>query len=105
MKTDCLFNKTCPVCGKEFSTPNPRYIYCSAECREIGMKRYRQKYYKSYGKQNETCRSIKKRRLKRKQIIRNELTQTLKKLAHKPRWCPYKESCFECPHPDGCIKE
>lgn len=38
------FKKTCRECGKEITVANSRYCYCSAECRNEYIRKYRKGY-------------------------------------------------------------
>ena len=38
----------CKCCGKEFTTRNPRAVYCSAECRIAGARENSHKYWETY---------------------------------------------------------
>lgn len=70
-----MYKLICRECGKPFDSPNPRYVTCSAECRDSyrrkqekermasyretnANKRYRKIYYKEHYKYvNKTCKS------------------------------------------------
>ena len=32
------FSNKCRICGKYFKSYNPKYVFCSTECRKLGRK-------------------------------------------------------------------
>ena len=113
--------KTCPVCGKEFSTDLSYKKYCSDECRTERNRKASKEWYRNHkeeakvmhakwysenrSKNKENCkRYYQKNREKLKSYSREYYQEHRDKILKdkKRHYCEQKhDMCLSCPNEDG----